>query len=108
MISEYFENLAKTQDEIPPENIYNYDKTNLTDDPGAKKVIVYRGTARVKRKIEHSKQPTSLMFCGNAIGKFLLPMVVYKAQNLYAGWKAGGPQGTVYDATPVGGLIAEP
>ena len=37
MISKYFENLAKTLDEIPPENIYNYDETNLTDDPGAKK-----------------------------------------------------------------------
>ena len=102
MISEYFENLAKTLDEIPPENIYNYDETNLTDDPGAKKVIVCRGTARVKREIQHSKQSTSLMFCSNAIGEFLLPMVVYKAQNLYVGWKAGGPQGAVYDATPSG------
>ena len=37
MISEYFEILEKTFDEIPPENIYNYDETNLTDDPGAKK-----------------------------------------------------------------------
>ena len=101
MISEYFENLAKTLDEIPPENIYNY-KTNLTDNPGAKKVIVRKGTANVERKIQYSKQSTSLMFGGNAIGEFLPPMVVYKAQNLYAGWKAGEPQGAVYDATPSG------
>ena len=67
-----------------------------------KKVIIRRRTARVERKIPHSKQSTILMFCGNAIGEFLPPMVVYKAQNLYMGWKAGGPQGTVYDATPSG------
>ena len=102
MISEYFENLPKTIEEIPAENIYNYDETNLTDDPGAKKVIVRRGTARVECKIQHSKQSNSLMFCGNAIGEYLPPMVVYKAQNLYAGWKAGGPQGAVYDATTSG------
>ena len=102
MISEYFENLAQTIEEIPAENIYNYDESNLTDDPGAKKVIVRRGTARVERKIQHSKPSISLMFCGNAIGEYLPPMVVYKAQNLYAGWKAGGPQGAVYDATPSG------
>ena len=83
--------------DILPENIYNYDETNMTNNPGAKTVIVKRGHARrVVRKLEHSKQSTSIMFAGNAAGMYLPPMIVYKAQNVYAGWANGGPAGTVY------------
>ena len=42
------------------------------------------------------------MYCGNAAGMFLPPMVVYKANNCYTEWTAGGPPGTTYDATPSG------
>ena len=34
----------------------------------------------------NSKQSTSIMFCGNANGDYLAPMVVYKANNIYQGW----------------------
>jgi len=37
-IAEYFENLENVVDTIPPENIFNYDESNLQDDPGKKKV----------------------------------------------------------------------
>ena len=38
------------------------------------------------------------MWCGSAEGKCLLPMVVYKAENLYQGCVQGdGLQGTIYD-----------
>ena len=49
-----------------------------------------------------SKQPVSLMFCENAAGDYLPPMVVYKAKNIYENWTKGGPTGTVYDATSSG------
>ena len=38
----------------------------------------------------------SVMFCGNAIGDFLPPMVVYKAKNLYEKWQLNGPESTLY------------
>ncbi|XP_065658224.1 uncharacterized protein LOC136082729 [Hydra vulgaris] len=102
-VNKYFDNLYLDLKDIPRENIYNYDETNITDNPGSKSVIVRRGHGnRVDKKQKYSKQSTSLMFSGNAIGEFLPPMVVYKAKNLYQGWTQGGPPGTVYDITPNG------
>ena len=56
----------------------------------------------VERKVEHSKQSISIMFCGSATGEHLPPMIVYKAQNVYAGWCVGGPPGATYDFTSSG------
>ncbi|XP_065653068.1 uncharacterized protein LOC136080380 [Hydra vulgaris] len=102
-LNRYFNNLYQELKDIPPENIYNYDETNITDNPGSKAVIVRRGHGhRVENKQEHSKQSTSIMFAGNAVGEFLPPMVIYKAKNLYQGWTHGGPPRTVYDITTNG------
>ena len=103
IINEHFENLVVELADIPRERIYNYDETNVTDDPGSKTVIVRRGHGhRVERKQDHSKQSTSVMFAGNAVGDYLPPMVVYKAQNLYSSWTEGGPLNAVYDVTKSG------
>ena len=77
-------------------NIYNYDKTKVVDDPSVKKCIVRWGLRHVERKVAHSKSATSLMFCGNAEGKYLPPMVVYKAKTIYDGWTLEGPTGALY------------
>lgn len=42
-LEEYFTNLKESLAGVPPENILNYDETNLSDDPGRKKVIAKRG-----------------------------------------------------------------
>jgi hypothetical protein len=34
--------VEKELEGVPPENIWNYDETNLMDDPGAKKAIFKR------------------------------------------------------------------
>ena len=36
ILKEYIQHLTKTIQNVPPGNIYNYDETNLTDDPGSK------------------------------------------------------------------------
>ena len=65
IINNYFDNLKEEIGDIPPQCLLNYDETNITDDPGVKHVIVSRGYGRrVERKQEHSKQSTSVMFCG--------------------------------------------
>ena len=65
-------------------------------------VIVRRGRNRVEKKMEHSKQSISVMFCGSADGTYLPPMVVYRAQDVYGNWIEGGPRGTIYDCTTSG------
>lgn len=102
LLKMYFDNLEYELKDIPPTNIFNYDETNIKDDPGSKTVVVPRGLRRVERVIEHSKQSTSIMFCGSADGDYLPPMVVYKSKNVYEGWISGGPVGTVYDCTKSG------
>jgi hypothetical protein len=38
MLEDYINNLKKVVADVPPHNIYNYDETNLTDNPGQKKI----------------------------------------------------------------------
>ena len=103
-VNSYFDHLEKELQGIPDSNIFNYDETNLTDDPGSNQVIVKRGLCRVERIVEHSKSSTSVMFCGSADGKYLPPMIVYKCEsgNTYEGWTEGGPPNTQYASTKSG------
>ncbi|CAM1312261.1 Uncharacterised protein g5927 [Pycnogonum litorale] len=101
-VKEYFKNIFEELTGVEPQNVYNYDETNVTDNPGAKQCIVRRGLRRVERKTPHSKQAVSVMFCGNAVGEYLPPMVVYKSKNLYAEWTQGGPTGALYNHSASG------
>ena len=95
-INDYFGELAKALEGIPPENIVNYDETCLVDDPGKKRCLVKRGVKYPENVLNHSKSGVSVMFAGSASGEFLPPYVIYKAQNLYKQWTIGGPQGARY------------
>jgi len=97
VINKYFDHLEESIKDLPPSNIFNYDETNVTDDPGAKVVITRRGRNRVERKAHHSKSAIRIMFVGSADRKYMSPMVVYKSENVYEEWVRGGPINTVYD-----------
>ena len=103
-VNSYFDYLERELLGLPPTNIFNYDETNLTDDPGSKTVIVSRGRRRIQSIMEHSKQSTSVMFSGNAAGDYLPAMVVYKTASCetYEGWCQDGPTDAVYDSTESG------
>ena len=101
-VKEFIENYTRVGADIPPSNVFNYDETNLTEDPGAKKALYRRGVKYAEKVSNHSKSSLSVMFCGSANGKMLPPYVVYKAKNLYESWCQGGPKGTRYNATSTG------
>ena len=101
-VSKYMNQLQVTLDGIPPENIVNYDESNLTDDPGNKKVITRKGVKHVTRIIDHSKSSTSIMMSATASGRLLPPYVVYKAAHLYDTWREGGPDGCRYNRSNSG------
>lgn len=104
VVNEYFDNLAETIRDVPPENIINFDETNFTDDPESKKVIVRKGQKHVENVLDHSKTSYSVMFAGAADGKVLPPYVVYAALHLYPTWTEGGPKGCRYNRTKSGKL----
>ena len=101
-VKEYFDNLKETLADISPELIYNYDETNLSDDPGTKKCIFKRGVKYPERVKDSTKTAISVMFCGNAAGQVLPCYVVYKAENLWSTWTEGGPKGTRYNRSRSG------
>ena len=39
-VDKYFDNLETVLSGVPPENIFNFDETNFTDDPDNKKVTI--------------------------------------------------------------------
>lgn len=101
-LKKYFGELEKSLQDVPTANIINYDETNLTDDPGRKKVIVRRGCKYPERVLNHSKGSVSIMMAGTAEGDLLPPYVVYKSTHLYDSWVKNGPAGTRYNRTGSG------
>ncbi|XP_018563258.1 jerky protein homolog-like [Anoplophora glabripennis] len=101
-VNKFFDNIKPALLESTGDHIYNYDETNITDDPGARKFIVPRNCKRVERVQNFSRTAISIMVCGTASGELLPPMVVYKAYNLYENLCVGGPTGTVYRNSPSG------
>ena len=87
-IEEHFNELKKTLD--GNHQRINYDESNLTDDPGANKVITKKGIKLVTRIMDSSKSSTSIVAI-TASGKVLLGYVVYRATHLYDIWCEGGP-----------------
>ena len=93
-IREYFANLTKTLENVPPTHIFNYDESNLTDDPGKKKLLYRRGIKYPEKVMNHSKSSTTIMVCGSASGTLLPPYVVYRSEHLWDTWTQGGPKGS--------------
>lgn len=102
ILTSYINNLSKVTAGVPPENIWNYDETNLTDDPGARKCIVKRGVKYPGNILNSSKSSISLMMAGSAAGHVLPPYVVYKSAKLWSTWIDNGPAGTRYNNSASG------
>ena len=66
VINSYFQHLQDSLKDVPSSKLFNYDGTNVTEDPGSKQVITRRGRNRVERKVHHSKSSVSVMFAGSA------------------------------------------
>ncbi|XP_065642657.1 jerky protein homolog-like [Hydra vulgaris] len=101
-VNRFFNNLEDTIKNIQPQNIINYDETNLSDDPKSKQMIFRKGTKHAERVINTSKSSVSIMFACTADGIFLPPYTVYKAERLMDTWILGGPIGARYNRTKSG------
>lgn len=93
VLSNYFNNLENELKDVPPSNVFNYDETNLQDDPGKKKMIFRRGIKYPEQVCNFSKSATSIMMCISASGVLLPPYVIYKAEKMWKQWTENGPKG---------------
>lgn len=107
-LHDYFDHLKvsltdnNSTDMIPPSRIFNYDETNLCDDPGVKKCFFKRGIKYAERVKDSTKSSVSVMFCGSASGHILPPYVVYKAEHMWDSWMEGGPKFARYNRSRSG------
>lgn len=102
IINSFFDQLERELEGVPPSNIWNYDETNLGDDPGAKRVLIRRGTKYPENIRNATKACTSLMFSGNAVGEMAPVYVVYKSEHLWQSWTENGPDHARYNRTKSG------
>lgn len=87
---EYINNLKQTIENVPCENIWNYNEINLSDDPTATKIISRRGVKHPENIRNASEASISLMMCGSASGELLAPYAVYKSESMCPSWCQGG------------------
>ncbi|KAG5895107.1 hypothetical protein JTB14_036382 [Gonioctena quinquepunctata] len=92
-LGEFYNNLENTLRGLPSSNIFNYDESNLSDDPGKTRGIYRRGVKYPEKVMNHSKSCTTLMVCGAADGTLLPPYVIYRSVHLYDSWRENGPRG---------------
>ncbi|KAJ4437711.1 hypothetical protein ANN_17856 [Periplaneta americana] len=102
ILNKYFDNMESELKDVPPTHIWNFDETNLSDDPGKMRVITKRGCKYPEAVKNSSKAAVSIMMCGNANGVMCPPYVCYKAERIYDYWIQGGPKGGRYNRTKSG------
>ena len=100
-VKSFFQHFSVVADGVPPENMWNYDETNFTEDPRVQECFFRRGTKYAEKVCDNSKNAISVMFCGSASGVLLPPYIVYRAANVWTGWTNGYP-GAVFSATESG------
>ncbi|KAJ8930609.1 hypothetical protein NQ314_016579 [Rhamnusium bicolor] len=83
----------ETLNNVAPSNIFNYDETNVGDNPGSRRLVYRRGVKYPENIVNHSKSCTTIMICGSADGTLLPPYIIYKSEHLYNTWKEGGITG---------------
>ena len=72
-LKQYFDNIQNELKDVAQCNIWNYDETNLRDDPGPRKYVMKRGAKYPERIMDSSKVAFSLIFCRNAEGEVVPP-----------------------------------
>ena len=102
IVNDFFNLFEVTAADVEPTHVFNYDETNLTNNPGAQKAVFKRGQKYAEKIQDATKTSVSVMFCASASGNLLPPYVVYQGKNLYDDWCVGGVKDSVYACTSSG------
>ncbi len=79
IIRKYFTNLEKIIENVPSENIMDYDETAFVDDTGKEKAVVRRTSKYPVVIRDTSRLSVSVMMACVASGDMLPPYAVYKS-----------------------------
>jgi hypothetical protein len=75
----FFNNFVKAAEDLPLENMYNYDEICFRDDIHLSKCLSRKRVKYVETVMntEHLQADNLHTFCGSAAGQMMPPMVVY-------------------------------
>lgn len=92
-LQKFFDNLKVTIEDVPPQNLFNFDETNFADDPGRRLKLYRRGVKYPEQICNFTKSATTVMVCGSASGVLLPPYVIYRSSRMWDTWTENGPKG---------------
>lgn len=103
-VEAFFENIKPSMEGVAATHIFNYDETNLKDDPGAEKAFFQKETKHCEVIAESSKVNYTVMFCVSAAGDMVPPMTLFESPTgaVYTTWCEDGPPGSTFAATKKG------
>lgn len=87
----FFDNYEREKKDVPPENIFNMDESGFHDAPSKKKLLLRREVRNPEIIMNTSKSCFTVVFCGNALGNFLPPYIIFRGNKLDTDWLVGGP-----------------
>ncbi len=102
MVRKFFENFEEVVQNVPPENILNYDESAFVDNAGESKVVLRRGSKYPVLVRDNKKTSISVMCAGTAAGIMLPPYTVYKADCIWSSWVLEGLHGARYNRSRSG------
>lgn len=91
-LQKYFTNIKNELENVNPQNIWNYDKTNLSIESTKKRVIMKCDTKYPEKVVNHAKSAYSVMFCGNAVSEVVPPCTAFKLVYLHDQRVVSGPK----------------
>lgn len=81
-INKFFDNLESEIQNVPPENIFNFDETGFHNNP-KKKRLLFRRKCRNPEVIRNStKSCYTAVFCGSAAGE-MFPLTLFLKQKTH-------------------------
>lgn len=101
-IKNFFEQFEMETVNVLPENIYNYDESGFHDTPSKGKVLIHRSCRHPEKILNTSKSCYTVMFCGNAVGEFIPPYIIFKGKQKWTDWLYNAPHGTKLNSSESG------
>lgn len=90
-----------------PQNVYNLDEKGirmcLHKSPS---VLAKKGARRVHSRGKEHGENVTVVGCGNAVGNFIPPMVIFKGVRCDDSWKDSMPTSSVVEMAPKGSMTS--
>ncbi|CAB3248639.1 unnamed protein product [Arctia plantaginis] len=101
-VTDFLEQVSNVIENVEPGNIYSYDEISFGDDLLKNTNVWRRKTKYPDIKTDALEACFTVMFCGNAEGEAIPPLIISKSEHRCSTWAENGPVGASYSSTKYG------